>query len=195
MTAIIEGTKDIEVRLVFNNAGYMVVNLFGNETSSTHRKNFECLATCNISITHHFLQLMQKRKQTGLIAFTSSASAFLFSPACGLYSPSKCMITNFACNLALENRDLGIEVVVVSPGPSRSNFSVDLEEKLGSLKAGKTIANEPDDVARCFFKAAGRQLMVDQGLMTMGFRLLNKLVDVMEIASRVGHPGTQTSPE
>ena len=191
MTAIIEGTKDIDVRLVFNNAGYMIGNLFGNETWSSHRRNLECLATCHIAISHHFLQKFQRTKTRGLIAFTSSASAYLFSPAGGLYSCSKHLITNFACTLATENRDLGIDVVAVHPGPINSNFTSNMEnlEKLGAMRTAMKIADQPDDVAKCFFKAAGRLVIFDQGKLTMGFRLLTKVLDVAflyELVSRVG---------
>ncbi len=67
-------TQDIEVTLVFNNAGYITTGFFFNISLEKNLQNYECNATSAVKVTHIFLQRMVDRKQKGLIAFTSSSA-------------------------------------------------------------------------------------------------------------------------
>lgn len=79
MTPIIDNTKDLPIKLVFNNAGYITAGFFADVPLERSLGNYECNATCALKITHHFLNTMQAQNLKGLIAFTSSsAGAFCF---------------------------------------------------------------------------------------------------------------------
>lgn len=177
MDALIEGTKDITVQLLFNNAGYIFPGLFSNEKLENVMKNFNCLAACNVPITHHFLRKMQEAKKPGLITFTSSAAAYLLGPTATMYSASKAFITNFATTLAAENRDIGVDVTVVHPSPIMSNFYKGTADQMANLKNAMKMAQGPDVIAQLLFRSAGRLVVVDQGIVCAGFRLANKVAD------------------
>jgi short-subunit dehydrogenase len=190
MGPIVEATKDIEVNLVFNNAGYILPGLFAETDLEKLKMNFECNATCAISITHHFLRLMQSRKSKGLITFTSSAAAYLLGPTATMYSCSKAFLTNFAITLAAEVKDIGIDVVVVHPSPINSSFYEKTAAALSSLRQAQKGAAEPDVIAVALFSAAGRIVVWEQGVMCAIFRILNKILDFAfftEVASRFAY--------
>lgn len=177
MTEIVEKTKDIDVNLLFNNAGYICTGLFADTEFERLRTNMECNAGCAVPITHHFLRLMIQRKTKGLITFTSSASCYLPGPTATMYSPTKAFLTNFGATIAAENRDLGIHVVVMHPSPVNTNFYKNEGPQLDSLKQAQKAAASPANIASQIFAAAGRITIWDQGLVCATFRVAGKLLD------------------
>lgn len=177
MEPIIEATKDINVNLLFNNAGYICTGLFADTDYERLRTNLECNAGCAVPITHHFLRSMIRRKTKGLITFTSSASCYLPGPTATMYSPSKAFLTNFGATIAAENRDVGIHVVVMHPSPVNTNFYKNEGPALESLKQAQKAAASPANIANQIFAAAGRITIWDQGLVCSSFRIAGKLLD------------------
>ncbi|CAJ1035213.1 3-ketoacyl-CoA reductase, putative [Leishmania guyanensis] len=177
MKDITSQTDDIEVGLVFNNAGYICTGLFADTDLERLRCNLECNAGCAVPITHHFLRKIIARKSKGLITFTSSASSYLPGPTATMYSPSKAFLTNFATTIAAENHDLGIDVVVIHPSPVDTNFYKNEGPALDSLKTAQKAAASPMNIAEQIFAAAGRLTVWDQGSMCMAFRIVNKILD------------------
>ncbi|KAK7197874.1 3-ketoacyl-CoA reductase [Novymonas esmeraldas] len=170
-------TDDIEINLVFNNAGYISTGLFADTDLERLRCNLECNAGCAVPITHHFLRKMIARKSKGLITFTSSASCYLPGPTATMYSPSKAFLTNFATTIAAENHDLGIDVVVIHPSPVDTNFYKNEGPALNSLKTAQKAAASPMNIAEQIFASAGRLTVWDQGTTCMVFRVINKVLD------------------
>ncbi len=126
-------------------------------------------------------ELRQMRDQhAGVIVNTSSTAGLHVKPGFGAYCPAKAGIISVAKAAAVENKDLGIRVNVVCPGPIRDTGMSD--RMLSSVKRGRASAppggdlpavmGEPDDVARvviwlCSDEAShinGNVLSVDGGL-------------------------------
>lgn len=80
MPNIIEATKDIDVAIVFNNAGYIVTGFFDQSKLDSQLANLECNSTACVKVTHHFLQKMLEKKLKGCIVFTSSVSGYIPNP-------------------------------------------------------------------------------------------------------------------
>ncbi|KPI83374.1 hypothetical protein ABL78_7589 [Leptomonas seymouri] len=177
MADIISKTDDIEINLIFNNAGYISTGLFADTDLERLRCNLECNAGCAVPITHHFLRKMIARKEKGLITFTSSASCYLPGPTATMYSPSKAFLTNFACTVAAENHDVGIDVVVIHPSPVNTNFYKNEGPALSSLKTAQKAAASPMNIADQIFASAGRLTVWDQGTTCAIFRVVNKILD------------------
>lgn len=177
MDKIKEVTSDIDVNLLFNNAGYICTGLFADTDIERLRLNMECNAGCAVPITHHFLRLMIERNSKGLITFTSSASCYLPGPTATMYSPTKAFLTNFGATIAAENRDIGIHVVVMHPSPVQTNFYKNEGPALDSLKTAQKAAASPANIAAQIFAAAGRITIWDQGMVCAGFRIAGKLLD------------------
>lgn len=177
MPAITAATDDIDIPLLFNNAGYICTGLFADTDLERLRCNLECNAGCAVPITHHFLRKMIAGKMRGLISFTSSASCYLPGPTATMYSPSKAFLTNFASTIAAENHDIGIDVTVIHPSPVNTNFYKNEGPALDSLKTAQKAAASPMNIADQIFAAAGRLTVWDQGSTCMVFRIVNKILD------------------
>jgi NAD(P)-dependent dehydrogenase (short-subunit alcohol dehydrogenase family) len=84
-------------------------------------------------------ELRQMRKQrSGAIVNTSSTAGLQVKPGFGSYCPSKAGIVSVSKMAALENKDLGIRVNVVCPGPIRDTGMSD--RMLSSMKKGEPAA-------------------------------------------------------
>jgi short-subunit dehydrogenase len=177
MDPIVEATKDLDVALVFNNAGYICTGFFADTDFDKVRANFECNAVCALGITHHFVRKMMDRKRRGLVTFTSSAGAYLPGPTATLYSSSKAFLTNFAVTLAAEVKDVGIDVVVIHPSPVTTNFYKVNGPQLASLQSAQKAGISPDVIADEIFSSAGRLTVWDQGTVCHIFRAVNKILD------------------
>ncbi|EKF27634.1 hypothetical protein MOQ_008639 [Trypanosoma cruzi marinkellei] len=188
MAPIIEATQDIDVALLFNNAGYLQTGLFTDTEVDRLRANLECNACCAIPITHHFLRKMLERQRRGLVAFTSSCAGYLPGPTATLYSPSKAFLTNFAVTIAAEVRHAGIHVVAMHPSPVNTNFFKHKGPTLSTIEVSRKMVSPPSHVADQLFASAGRLTVWDQGTTTAAFRWLNKLFDFqffMEVIVRI----------
>ena len=89
MPTIIAATADIDIPIVFNNAGYIVTGFFDQTKLDSQLDNLECNATACVKVTHHFLQKMLAKKMKGCILFTSSVSGYIPNPFAVMYGATK----------------------------------------------------------------------------------------------------------
>jgi short-subunit dehydrogenase len=127
---ISDATSDIDVRCVFNNAGFIVTGFVDQAPLSKLLSNVECNATASFAIAHHFLNKMVSKSQTGCIVFTSSVAGFIPTPFAASYAATKAFVSQLACSLHIEVKGLGIDVCAVHPSPVSSNFY----EKVSSVE-------------------------------------------------------------
>eukprot|EP00879_Flechtneria_rotunda_P021053 GHRR01022179.1.p1 GENE.GHRR01022179.1~~GHRR01022179.1.p1 ORF type:complete len:148 (+),score=48.49 GHRR01022179.1:803-1246(+) len=113
----------------------------------------------------------------GCFVYTSSASAVLPSPFAVTYASTKAFLSMFAISLAPEVKWLGIDVLAVHPSPVASRF-YDGATKIGIMEAFRKLAVGPDALPDIIFASIGRTIWKDVGPVALGFRLLEKLVDL-----------------
>ena len=89
MKKIIKATEDIDVQLVFNNAGFIVTGFLDQAPLGKLLANVECNATATVSITHHFVTQLVSKKLKGCIVFTSSVAGFIPTPFAAMYASTK----------------------------------------------------------------------------------------------------------
>ncbi|WP_246277093.1 SDR family NAD(P)-dependent oxidoreductase [Microcoleus asticus] len=75
-----------------------------------------------VEISHLFLQGMRQRK-SGSIINVASLAAFQPMPYLSMYAATKAFVLSFSEALWAENKDLGIGVLCVCPGPTKSDFA------------------------------------------------------------------------
>jgi short-subunit dehydrogenase len=82
-------------------------------------------------LTHFFLPSM-KEKKSGLIIPVASVAAYLPGPGLATYYASKSYVLSFSRALHEELRSHGIQVSVVCPGPTKTNFfqNADMDKRL-----------------------------------------------------------------
>jgi short-subunit dehydrogenase len=164
LDAIVSGTTDLDVSLLFNNAGYVAIGLFADLPIEKQIAHIECNALSSVKITHHFLNLMLSKKLKGAIVFTSSPAGQMPCPFSIMYGATKAFITEFGASLAGEVYADGIDVQVLHPSPVDTNFyKVDSASKSGMLNLFSKTATSPTIIAETVFATLGRGVVRDQG--------------------------------
>lgn len=114
--------ENIEVDLLFNNAGF---GNFGYFTQSNWDKDRSMLQVHMITATElmkRYLPGMTSRGR-GYILNNASVAAFVPGPLMSTYHASKAYLLNFSQALANEVKAEGVNVSVLCPGMTRTNFA------------------------------------------------------------------------
>ncbi|KAF6002326.1 hypothetical protein F1559_000023 [Cyanidiococcus yangmingshanensis] len=206
LAEIEEATADLfaagTIRLIFSNAGYLLMSFYWQRSLSEQMRNWECNITAALRLTHFVLGQWAKHQRAalkrdddrrgsnaaafGLLAFTSSSSFFLPSPFATLYGAEKAALTSFAQSLAVEVRDLGVDVLVVHPSYTRTNLYAN-QPKLAILEfLDRFTGASPGYVAASIMRAVGRGLVVrDIGFYSYLTRWVNHVVDIGLLSSLI----------
>lgn len=177
MADIKASTSDVEVQLVFNNAGYIVTGFFEQNSVETHLANYHCNLTANIHLTHHFYSLMIEKGLKGCIVFTSSSAGFIPNPFAVMYGCTKAGVSELAASLAVEGKSRGVDIHSVHPSPVNSRFTAGggnnvKVHKMEMFDMAYKMATGPEVLPNQIFAAIGRSpVMVDLGGTSVGMRL------------------------
>lgn len=176
MDQISKATADIDVQVVFCNAGYVLTGFFADVSVDKQMANLECNAVSAVQVTHLLLGRMRAKKLRGCFVYTSSAAAMIPNPFSVLYASTKSFLSSFGASLAAEVRPYGIDVLVFHPSPVATRF-YDKAHKLDAMEFFKKFAVSPDELPDTVFASIGRMVWRDVGPTAICFRLLMKLVD------------------
>lgn len=163
MTKIKDATKDIEVPIIFNNAGFMVTGFLDQAPIGKLLANMECNATASLNIAHYFGKKMVTNKQKGCIVFTSSVAGFIPTPFAAMYASTKAFVSQFAACMHIEVKSLGIDVCAIHPSPVASSFYENLDHKVDMIEAAAKGAVTPDSVTNDMLKSIGACALRDMG--------------------------------
>ncbi|MEO1431433.1 MAG: SDR family oxidoreductase [Cyanobacteria bacterium J06632_19] len=113
--------KGLTVDLLINNAGF---GDYGEFTKTEGDRQIEMIQLNNVALvalTHKFLPQMRERG-AGSIINVSSIAAYQPIPYLSVYAATKAFVRSFSEALWAENRQYGVKVLAVSPGPTETNF-------------------------------------------------------------------------
>ncbi len=113
--------QNLTVDLLINNAGFGDYGAFGDRPLSKQMAMVQLNISAVVELTGLFLPLMQQ-KRAGAIINVSSIAGFQPIPYMSVYAASKAFILNFSEALWAENKDLGVKILAVCPGPTESEF-------------------------------------------------------------------------
>merc|ERR1712039_291629 len=177
MVGVKEATKDINVQLVFNNAGFILTGFFEQHSLESQLANFHCNLTANIHLTHYFYSRLIEKGLKGCIVFTSSSAGFIPNPFAIMYGCTKAGVSELAASLAVEGKARGIDVHAVHPSPVNSRFTAgggnDVKvHKMSMFDMAYKFATGPEVLPDQIFSAIGRSpVMIDLGSTSVGMRL------------------------
>ena len=100
--------------------------------------------TALVELTHLFLPGMQQRQSGGIIN-VASIGGFQPLPFMSVYGATKAFVLSFSEALWAENRDLGVKIFALCPGPTESDFfqTAEFPESAGEgLQTKLTSAEE-----------------------------------------------------
>jgi len=148
--------KDKEIGLLINNAGYGSGGRFaeGDPDWYADMVRLNCLAP--VKLTHCILPGMTKR-QKGAIIFLGSVAGYYGSPYFSTYSATKAFNIQFGQSLWYELKKLNIDVLVVSPGSTETEFHA----VAGFSRA--LIVMPPEKVVRKAMRVLGRRIEIVTG--------------------------------
>jgi len=171
MEKIVDATKDIDVQLIFNNAGFIVTGFTDQTVLGKLLANIECNSTASVCVTHYFISKLVLKKQKGCIVFTSSVAGFIPTPFAAMYASTKAFISQFACSLNIEVKSLGIDVCAVHPSPVASNFYDKVDHKIELMEAAQKSAVPPQELPNAIFRSIGVCALHDIGSLAWSTRM------------------------
>lgn len=111
-----EGTKDLEVGLLVNNAGSWQVGQFLDNDIDKEVGSIGLNLEAPLKLSHHFAEAMSSRGQGGILNVGSLAGAHGV-PGQAAYSGKKAFLNNFTEALHHELKGKGVDVMITNPGP------------------------------------------------------------------------------
>lgn len=118
--------QGLTVDLLINNAGFGDYGPFAERKLEKQVQIIQLNVIALVELTHLFLTDMKKRR-SGAIINVSSISAYQALPYCSVYSATKAFILHFTEALWAENKDSGVRILALCPGPTESNFFIEAE--------------------------------------------------------------------
>ena len=113
--------QDLTVDVLINNAGFGDYGAFGERPLSKMMAMVQLNVSTVVELTGLFLPLMQARKE-GTIINLSSIAGFQPVPYMSVYAATKAFVLSFSEALWAENKNSGVKIIAVCPGPTESKF-------------------------------------------------------------------------
>ena len=139
--------KQIDLRILVNNAGYGLVGEFEKYSFEETQKMMQVNMNALVEACYRFFPMLSGKGQAYVLNIASS-SAYQAIPLMSLYAASKVFVLNFSRGLFHEWKGKGISGTAVSPGATTSSFNdrANLPDKARS--AAKKITMTAGSVAK-----------------------------------------------
>ncbi|MBW4645004.1 MAG: SDR family oxidoreductase [Goleter apudmare HA4340-LM2] len=146
--AVLDATKSkgLNIDFLINNAGFGDYGDFAERDGERQVKMVQLNILALVDLTHKFLPLMRQRR-SGNIINVSSIAGFQPIPYLSVYAASKAFVLSFSEALWAENRQYGVRILAVCPGPTETDFFT--EANFPQSFTGKTSRiSTPEEVVR-----------------------------------------------
>jgi hypothetical protein len=146
---------DLDLAILVNNAGFGLAGRFDRCDPARVREMVQLNCLAPVVLTARILPRLLERGR-GAVVITGSVAGRQPMPLHGVYAATKAFDLLFGEALAVELRDRGIDVLVLEPGPTETEF----QQVAGEI----AHAGEPADrVVEAALDALGRQASVVSG--------------------------------
>jgi short-subunit dehydrogenase len=162
--------KGWTVDLLVNNAGFGDYGAFADRPLAKQVEILQLNIVALVELSHLFLSGMRERR-SGSIINVASLAAFQPMPYLSIYAATKAFVLSFSEALWAENKDFGVRVLALCPGPTESDFfkAAEFPEGLASSSGQKLVP--ADEVVRDALKALEKN---ESNVVTGGF--LNQII-------------------
>jgi len=150
-----DAVGDLDLGILVNNAGFGHAGRFEKLDLDRLRAMIEVNCSAPVALTSRLLPKLRERGR-GAIVITGSVAGHVPMPLHGVYSATKAFDLLFGEALAVELAEQGVDVLVLEPGPTETEFQV----VAGEVAHG---GESPEDVVATAFEALGRQPSVISG--------------------------------
>ena len=132
----------VQIDVLVNNAGFAEYGPFHEADRERQLDTIALNITALTALCHLFLQPMIRRR-AGKILNVASTAAFQPGPLMGVYYASKSYVLSFSEAIRNELSPLGIDITVLCPGPTKTEFFEKQPKLLDSrLLSGGTMSAE-----------------------------------------------------
>lgn len=139
--------ENFPVNILVNNAGYGLSGSFDSRPIDEHINMINAGMLSTIRLTHLFLPQFKQQSKAYILNIGSSA-AYQAVPYLSTYAAAKSFIVRFSRGLKYELRNSNVNVSVVNPGVTDTDFSVRANIPEKGLKTAEKIAMRPEQVAK-----------------------------------------------
>lgn len=153
LESVIHAVSDLEIGLLVPCAAMETSGYFVDSPLETQRALLQMDVVAPMVLTHHFGAKMAARRR-GAILLVSSLSGWMAQPYMAGYGAAKAYILGLGAALHEEMKDQGVDVSVLSPGPTDTPMAASTGIDFGSM--GMSIM-KPEDVARTALAALGKR--------------------------------------
>ncbi len=115
-------TNELQIDLLFNNAGFGNFGYFSDSSWTKDRAMLQVHMITSTNLMKLLIPEMLTRK-SGYILNNASVAAFVPAPLHSTYHASKAYLLNLSQAVANEVKDSGINVSVLCPGMTKTNFA------------------------------------------------------------------------
>ena len=129
------------IDVLINNAGFARYGSFDQEPIESIIAQIQCNAISAVQLTHAILPSMRSGG-AGEIVHTAAVGAFFPMPLCATYCATKAFLLHFSEALWAENRDYGVRILALCPGPTYTNITRNSNfrlEPLGRMENSKDV--------------------------------------------------------
>jgi short-subunit dehydrogenase len=150
-----DAVGDLDIGILVNNAGFGHAGRFEKLDLDRLRAMIEVNCAAPVALTSRLLPKLRERERSAIV-ITGSVAGRIPMPLHGVYSATKAFDLLFGEALAVELAEQAIDVLVLEPGPTETEFQAVAGE------VAHTGAS-PADVVAAAFEALGRQPSVVPG--------------------------------
>ncbi len=140
-------SKQIDLRILVNNAGYGLVGQFETYSFEENQKMMQVNMNALVDMCQKFFPFLSGKGKTHVLNIASS-TAYQAIPNMSLYAATKVFVLNFSRGLYHEWKSKGIIVTAVSPGATTTNFNDRANLPAKARKAAEKITMTPESVAK-----------------------------------------------
>lgn len=115
--------RGFEIEWLINNAGFGSMGDFTELDIVNEIQMIDLNIVALVELTHRYLVPMRQRG-SGVIINVASTASFQPVPYMATYAATKAFVTSFTEAIAEENRECGITITAICPGPTATNFFV-----------------------------------------------------------------------
>jgi len=144
-----QAVADLEIAILVNNAGFGLAGRLERQDAERLREMVQLNCVAPLWLTRRLLPGMRQRGR-GAVLFTGSIAAKQPLPLHNVYAATKVFDGFLGEALWAEMRGSGVDVLVVEPGPTETEF----QEVAGEIAHP---GQSPDEVVAIAFEALGRQ--------------------------------------
>lgn len=180
--SIEKAAADVEIGLVISNAGDASPGAFLKNSLEAQMLTANLNVLANVQLAHSLGGRLVEQGRGGLI-MTGSTSAFGGIPYLANYAATKAFVGTFAEGLSAEWKKHGVDVMVLHPGPTKTEMVAEMEG--ADFTRVPTAWMQPEVVAQKALKSLGRKVVLVPGFPNKMMRFVTTRITTRRGLTRV----------